>query len=238
MFRQVANAVENNPQGSWYNVRMTRIQEDIIIGTILGDSYICRSQSGKTSIQIKQADRYKEYVFWLHRQLKDLFLSAPRQRKDNQQWYVNSSFSGELNRVHDIFYINRKKVIPKNIKDILISPISLAVWFMDDGTLDYREKDHCAFHLCTNCFTKVEVRKLIDVLDSNFGIKSSLHYTLCRGKRHARIYIGARGRERFIELINPFVLNCFKYKLPTLYLAPQRLDPSGSDSTAVKNMVL
>ena len=54
-------------------VVMTGTQRDIIIGTILGDSYVNRSQSGKTHIQIKQADRYKEYVFWLYHSLRDLF---------------------------------------------------------------------------------------------------------------------------------------------------------------------
>ncbi len=194
---------------------MNKTQKDIIIGTVLGDSYINRSSSGRTHIQIKQSDRYKEYVFWLYQQLKSLFpVSVPRQRKDNHQWYVNSSFSGELNNIHKLFYVNGRKTIPKNIDRILTSPLSLAIWFMDDGTLDYRVKDHCAFHLCTNCFTKKETQRLIDVLYSNFGVISSLHYTLCRGKRHARIYIGSKGRDKFIKLVTPFILDCFKYKLP------------------------
>ena len=203
---------------------MTERQRDIIIGTVLGDSYIPFSKSGKTHIEIKQADKYKEYVFWLHDNLKDLFpKSIPRQRKDNNQWYVTSSFSYELNELHKLFYNEGRKTIPENIEKLLISPLSLAVWFMDDGTLDYRVKDHCAFHFCTNCFTKEETQRLIDVLYSNFGIITSMHYTLCRGKRHARIYIGAKGRERFIKLISPYILDCFKYKLPqhrTNYVHP------------------
>lgn len=194
---------------------MTTKQRDIIIGTILGDSYIKLSESGKTKIQIKQANKNKEYVFWLYKNLKDLFpVSTPRQRKDNNQWYVNSSLSYELNELHELFYNNGEKIVPKNIEEILTSSISLAVWFMDDGTLDYRPKDHCAFHLCTNCFTKDETQRLIDVLYSNFGVMASMHYTLCRGKRHTRVYIGAKGRNRFIELITPYILDCFKYKLP------------------------
>ena len=208
---------------------MTKAQKDIVIGTILGDSYIAVSISGKTHIEIKQADRYKEYVFWLYDNLKYLFpVSTPKQRKDNNQWYVNSSFSSELNELHKLFYIEGKKTIPSNIGEMLTSPLSLAVWFMDDGTLDYRLKDHCAFHLCTNCFTRDETQRLIDVLYSNFGVKASMHYTLCRGKRHTRIYIGALGRERFIDLISLYVVDCFKYKLPDYrinYNTPQRLDP-------------
>ena len=209
---------------------MNKRQKDIIIGTVLGDSYIHYSKAGTTSLSIKQADRYKEYVFWLYNNLKDLFHTQPKQRSDNKQWYVHSVYSNQLNPLHKLFYSKKNKVIPKNIGKLLVSPISLAVWFMDDGTLDFRKNDHCAFHLCTNCFTKKEVQTLISVLNSNFGINASLHYTLCRGKRHARIYIGAKGRFNFIKLINPYILDCFKYKLPKFRHTPQRLDPSGSDS--------
>lgn len=209
---------------------MTQWQKDIILGTLLGDSYIHCSEAGTTSLCIKQADRYEEYVLWLYDNLRDIFNTKPKQRPDNKQWYVRSFYSHELNDQHKLFYRDGTKTIPFNIGELLSSPISLAVWFMDDGTLDYRKKDHCAFHLCTNCFTKEEVERLVLVLDSNFGIEASAHYTLCRGKRHARIYIGAKGRERFIQLISPYILDCFKYKLPQFRHTPQRLDSSESDS--------
>lgn len=73
-----------------------------------------------------------------------------------------------MTKFHKFFYQNGKKVIPKNIEGLIKTPLTLAVWFMDDGTLDYRIKDHCAFHLCTNCFSKEEAGKLVDVLGKNF----------------------------------------------------------------------
>jgi len=203
---------------------MDKRQNDIIIGTLLGDSYIHLSLAGTTSLSIKQADRYKEYVFWLFDNLKELFQTEPKQRPDTKQWYVRSKYSNELNLFRHFFYKNGRKIVPKNIMSLLVSPLSLAVWFMDDGTLDYRLRDHCAFHLCTNGFSKEETQILIDVLNSNFGIESSLHHTLCRGKRHPRIYIGAGGRDKFIKLITPNILDCFKYKLPSFRYTPQRLD--------------
>ena len=66
--------------------------------------------------------------------------------------------------------------------------------------------------------------KVIETLRENFGVESSLHYTLCRGKRHARIYIGSKGREKFIKIISPYILDCFKYKLPQYRHTPQRLN--------------
>ena len=211
---------------------MTQEQKDIIIGTVLGDSYIGISPYKRTVLQIKQSNKHKEYVFWLSQKLKSLFPREPKQRRDNKQWFINSKYSLELNELRDLFYPKGKKIVPRSIDKILKSPIILAVWFMDDGTLDYRFKDHCAFHLCTNCFKLKDVQRLAKTLGKNFGIIASVHYTLCRGKRHARIYIGAKGRDKFIELISPHILDCFKYKLPQ-FRHPSETQPHGLDDTVM-----
>jgi hypothetical protein len=96
---------------------------------------------------------------------------------------------------------------------------------MDDGTLDYREKDHCAFTLVINNFTLQEANILSRTLKKNFGIPSTIQNPLCRGKRHPRLYIGAQGRERFLTLIQSYIRECFAYKLPQ-----NRVSPSETDS--------
>ena len=213
---------------------LTEKQQAIIVGSILGDGGIYfANKSPRAYYTVKQALRYSEYVEWLFGQLKNICPSEIKQRKDNGQKYFYTSPNKDLNIFQELFYRNKVKMVPKNIKEILKSPLSLAVWFMDDGTLDYRPKDHCAFHLCTNCFSKEDTQRLIETLKDNFDIESSLHYTLCRGKRHARIYIGSKGRGKFIKLISPYILNCFKYKLPQFRYTPQRLNPNGLDSESL-----
>lgn len=210
-----------------YNLGMelTERQQAIIIGSILGDGGVYfNTNSPRAYYMVKQSLRYSEYVDWLFSQLKNLCPSEVKQRKDNGQKYFYTSPNECLNIFQELFYRNKIKRVPENIDEILISPLSIAVWFMDDGTLDFRPKDHCAFHLCTNCFSKEDTQRLIETLKKNFGIECSLHYTLCRGKRHARIYIGSKGRDEFIKLISPYILSCFKYKLPQFRHTPQRLD--------------
>lgn len=215
-------------------MELTKKQLEIIVGSILGDGGVYKhSGYPRAYYMVKQSLKYSEYVKWLFKELGNLCPSEIKQRKDNGQLYFYSSPSEDLTNLQSLFYKNRIKRVPQNISELLKSPLTLAVWFMDDGTLDYRYKDHCAFHLCTNCFTKEETKKLINVLDKNFGITASLHYTLCRGKRHSRIYIGAKGRDRFVKLISPYVLNCFKYKLPQ-YRHPSETQPHGLDSMAAK----
>ena len=121
---------------------ITDNQKTIIIGNILGDGYLHRLHSGSTRLQLKQAERYKEYVMWSYENLKNLCLSGPKQRKDNFQWYVNTRYLQEIGDLHSLFYCNGKKYIPNNIVQLLKSPLSLAVWYMDDGSLDYRPKSH------------------------------------------------------------------------------------------------
>lgn len=53
----------------------------------------------------------------------------------------------------DYFYPERKKIIPHNIQSFLHDPLSLAVWFMDDG---YKRSDCNALRLGTDSFTKDE----------------------------------------------------------------------------------
>ncbi len=205
---------------------LTQKQQEIIIGNILGDGGVYFSPRGMNAhYYMKQSKEHSEYVHWLFKELKNLCPSTVKERKDNKQLYFYSSPHSDLTVLRYFFYSDDgKKIVPENIRELLTSPLSLAVWFMDDGTLDFRLKDHCAFHLCTNCFSKKEAQLLADVLKENFGIVASVHYTLCRGKRHARVYIGAQGRDQFIKLVSPYILDCFKYKLPKYRGAPQRLD--------------
>lgn len=195
---------------------ITKIQKQIIVGNILGDGCLEYNGFYGTRLQIKQAERYKEYVFWFYSALKNLYSSLPKQRKDNSQWYFSTRYLIELTDFQRCFYSNGKKVIPKNITNLFISPLTLAVWYMDDGTLDYRPKDHFAFSLTTHSFSTRDTYRLVQTLKKNFGIESMVFNNLIRGKRYPRLYIGAKGREKFLHLVKPYILDCFKHKLPPL----------------------
>lgn len=197
---------------------ITDNQKAIIIGNILGDGYLSRLKSGSTRLQLKQAERYKEYIMWSHENLKNLCLSGPKQRKDNFQWYVNTRYLQEIGDLHSLFYCNGKKSIPNNIEQLLKSPLSLAVWYMDDGSLDYRPKSHYNYAFSTNCFSLRDNQLLVYTLQKNFGVKATIQAPLCRGIRYPELYIGVAGRDKFIKTIKPYLLPCFKKKVPPFEL--------------------
>lgn len=72
-----------------------------------------------------------------------------------------------FNYYRDLFYPEGKKIIPKNINNLLTAR-SLAYWIMDDGGQDP------GFILNTQSFTKEEVELLIKVLDEKFGLRGNL----------------------------------------------------------------
>lgn len=194
---------------------ITKSQQEIILGNILGDGSLEFNGFHGTRLQIKQSEKYKDYVFWLYDELQNLCNSEPKQRADNSQWYFSTKHLERLTLWYRLFYSPNKQ-IPRNIGDLLTSPKTLAVWYMDDGSLDWRPKDHYAFTLNTDCFSLKDVYLLREMLRRNFGINASVNNTLCRGKRYPRIYIGAEGRDRFLSLIEAYVLGCFSHKLPPL----------------------
>lgn len=196
--------------------KISELQKQIIIGTILGDGYIHQDRYGGCRLEIKHKNKHKNYVFWIYKRLKNICPGVPRQRKDNNQWRFVTGANDDIKQVKNIFYRKNQKIVPKNISEILISSLSLAIWYMDDGSLDFRPKSHYAFSLKTNSFTFNECKLLVKTLEHNFKIKTSIHNPICRGKRYPQIYIGKDGRNQFLKLIEPYVIDCFQYKLPPL----------------------
>lgn len=167
-----------------------------------------------TRLQVKQAKNKKEYVLWLHRHFIDIVRTPPKQRQDTLQWYFGTRYIEEFTVLRNTFYQKGRKIVPQTIHSISMSPVTLAVWYMDDGRLDYREKSHYAYILSTDTFTFKEVGLLQNLLFQKFRIRSSIQSSLCRGKRYPKLYIGRDGRDKFFQTISPHILHCFSYKLP------------------------
>jgi hypothetical protein len=104
---------------------------------------------------------------------------------------------------HGRFYEGRRKIVPGDI-DTVLTPLSLAVWFMDDGGADYAGLD-----LQTHSFGLEEVEHLVVTLAARFGIRA----TTRANKGRWIIYIPASSVGSLRSLIEPHVLPELRYKL-------------------------
>ncbi|MBI3397441.1 hypothetical protein HY045_03115 [Candidatus Woesebacteria bacterium] len=189
----------------------------IIIGSILGDGSLSPvSTTQRTSrIDISQHNSKLPYLKWLYVKLSvGMRLSSVYPKRGYNLHRFCSKSNKELGYFRELFYSkNGKKIIPTVINSILRDPISLAVWYMDDGNLDKRTKYHFNATIATYCFSFIECQRLSDVLKENFKVRSSVNKTKMRGKTYPRLYIWSESMDRFISIIRPIIHPVFKYKI-------------------------
>ena len=198
---------------------LTDIQREVLVGTILGDGSIKLSVSGKAArLQICQSFDYKEFVFWKKSIFKEWVLSGPKYYKVNNSLIFRTVSHPEIYKFYSKFYINKIKIVPKDINNILKSNLSLAVWFMDDGN-GYRKND--AYRLSTYAFGYNGNLLLQKCLFENFGIKTSL----IKDSKGYQIYIPITGgvSDKIKKLI-------YKYIIPTMRYKFRSISPVETDS--------
>lgn len=189
---------------SW--VHLTDEQRDIVVGTLLGDGSLIETFSRNSlRLQVAQCEAQKSYVLWKYEVLKSFVLSPPRYEKINRAWRFRTISHPEFTDLGRKFYRGRTKIVPKDIASLL-SPIGLAVWFMDDGTRGPGR----GYTLNTQCFTKTEVSKLAETIGRKFHITDIRLHTDHKGWR---LYIRPQLRERFRQIVKPFILPDLMYKL-------------------------
>ena len=184
---------------------LTEEQKSILVGCLLGDGTMRKKTNAH--LEINHCYKQKALVDWIFSKFKCLVRTKPKWRKGNgnrEAYRFATRSLPVLTPFYEEFFPQGKKVIPKKLN---LNGLTLAVWFMDDGS-----KSYSSIYLNTQQFTKIEQLKLISLLKSNFGIESSLN----KDKKYFRIRIRTKSVKKFINLTKRFVLKEFKYKFPSV----------------------
>src|SRR3989344_9358550 len=196
-------------------LKLPEFQRQVLIGTLLGDGCLETQNRGKTyRLKIEHSMTQKDYVDWKYQVFKNFTLSEPRIHKRMSYGSVreNHCFStvshGSLRFYGQQFYKNGKKMMPKIIYK-MITPLALAVWFMDDGSI--KSKQHRALVIHSQSFNKQDLLNIIEVLDKKYGIKLTLRKRE-DGSGYV-LYLLSKTVSKFIDLVKEYVLPSMKYKL-------------------------
>jgi hypothetical protein len=114
---------------------------DISIGVLLGDCSIQKNTSKsieKYRLKFLQSAKHKEYIYHLHNEFKDYVKAPPFFNSERNTYSFQTIFHSDFKQLADIFLNEKGKKVIKTFfkkKKNLISPVSLAYWFMDDGGL-------------------------------------------------------------------------------------------------------
>ncbi len=201
------------------NLKLTERQREIIVGKLLGDGHLESITDDKTyRLKIEHSLSQKEYVDWFYQEFAEWMPSKPKMKeqivdeKIYRKYWVNTISSGAFRFYFKQFYKDRKKIMPKLIYKWL-TPLGLAVWFMDDGSV--KSKNHKARIINTQGFQKEEVVRLIKVLNDKFNLKCKLR----KQKEGYQIMILSESADDFARLIKNYMHSSMKYKIQGLNLS-------------------
>lgn len=143
----------------------------ILIGIMLGDGFLYKSSNtSNTRFEMSFGEKYKDYALSIESIFKD-YINTPLKAieiKGKLNTYLNYRLKTRslpiFNPYHDLFYINKTKIVPINIVDFL-DPIVLAYLIMSDGNFNSNR-----IRIYTNSFTKLEVQLLSKAITTKLNI--------------------------------------------------------------------
>lgn len=212
---------------------LTKKQREILVGCILGDVNLSSTRSDGATFRCRFAqggsryyEEHKEYLFHLYDCFQMLCTPAmkPRQVKD-RSWAFETRTLGTFSFYGNLFYRidpqtgRRKKSLPTrpNLLKKLITPVSLAYWFMDDGS--QKSSQSKGLILNTHTFTLKEVELLCEILKEKFQleVKPRRQQKLYKDevRIYYQIYISGHSFERFTDLIYEHLFPSMRYKWPS-----------------------
>lgn len=203
-------------QGSAKNIELTDYQKQVIYGSLLGDGSLSKT---KNTVYYTETHSSKQldYLLWKKEVLKEIVGKSFRYLEDSDTYVFSTKTNKYLQEIFSKFYVEngRKKVrtLPKDLYDNL-TPLSLAILYMDDGYLGGRNKNQAFIY--TSGYTLEENERFSKILWEKFGIESNVIVKKDnkRNKEYPYIYIKTTSFEGFIEVIRPHIIPNLSYKLP------------------------
>lgn len=190
---------------------LSHVQEQVILGKLLGDGSLA---AGSCSHHLAFGHTELELVEWTCRGLGDL----ASDKRDTQM----SGYGSLMHRActHNSVFVSTKfgdfiregrKVVPTWVADEL-TPLAIAFWYMDDGSLGHHGNQEDRAHFAVCGFTQEDCAVLQAGL-RRYGI-NSIYYT---AEGYSRLRLNADNAERLFLLIAPYIPPNLQYKLPERY---------------------
>lgn len=190
-------------------IELIKTQEEILYGSLLGDMSISKTKNlYRPSISHGgQQELYFDYKCKEFKNLLGKINKSKRFNKRTKKYYNKYSVKFLANQVYEKFYNSLYK---NGIKSVTqewldkITPLGLAIWFMDDGS-------NCGT-IATNCFTKEECFLIQKLLKSKYNIETTLQKQRKENIQYV-IYIKTNSRKLFYNTIIKYVIPSMLYKL-------------------------
>jgi hypothetical protein len=195
------------------NMKLTKKEEEVLVGTLLGDSSII---CGKNYAYLSFCHESKQsiYFFKKYNILKRTMSSYSYKDNlitnftNNGKFYYATGRSLKCLRTYrDIFYPNGKKSIPMDFIKDRFTNISLSYLFMDEGC-----KNCNTINLNMQSFNREELQNFINFLEEKFNLKFII-------KKDKTLYLRYESRKIFFNLVKNYITPDTEYKLAGIMLS-------------------
>lgn len=191
------------------DMELNPIQREVLTGKLLGDGSMF--SAGK-SVVWGHSEAQRDYSNWTAECIgmlahpTEAFATSGYGSEMSRRRTVNSDLVKELTSRFDT---KDGKQVPS---DLVLTPISLAFWYMDDGSLSHGEGqiDRASFAACS--FSQTSVINLVAAMN-----KIGLNPAIQGQPGRFRLNLNTNDAELFFLMIAPYVHPSLQYKLPARY---------------------
>jgi len=199
--------------------RLSDRQWQVVLGSLLGDGHLSLNRHDRNGVRFRlgHGAKQRDYLDWKVSLLGNIACS----RRENSKGAGFADFTpllelGELQRA--VYLGDGKKTISDAYLKAL-TPLALAIWFMDDGTFTVRSKGlqerTAAGSGCVQIYVEAmsegSQMRLLDYLRDNYGLEVS--WRRAGRAQKAVLTFTTESSKRFLELVAPYVHPSMSYKL-------------------------
>lgn len=196
------------PKSRILDIEFTNDEFQVLYGTILGDTHLFHNSKniqGSFNHCIKQkelAEFKQQYLNRFTNQVRIVKKYDKRLKVPNyEQYYCYIKASTALNAIYDKIYNNNTKYINKELL-YKLDGLGIAIWYMDDGS----KPKYGGYLLCTMNFSNSDLNIIQEFFKQKFDINTTV-------RKDKSLYIKANSKEKFKELIKPYIIPSMMYKL-------------------------
>ena len=203
------------------------LSDDVISflrGSALGDGSLDVLRSGSLRYKFTQSIKHVDYYDVVKHILGGLYCCERVSKSGyggKDILTVTSCVCDEFKDIFSNLFVDGKKRITREYLDSL-TPLSIAVWYMDDGSLIHHCGRESSVALSTHSYSKEENLIIIDYFKEVYDI----HFKMGHDKRCDKYYIYVSqksDRYKFLSLVSDYIIDLFQYKLGNNFKCNNRL---------------